>query len=88
MTGPEYFGFGTIVSLPEVLKVCSFHGPSTTVQIGLVAYVAVALACAVRKLNTALQLAALVWQPPLPALAPVLVTSQAIGIGQISASWL
>ena len=34
---PEYFVFGTIVTLPVVLKVDSFHGPSTTDHSGLVA---------------------------------------------------
>ena len=34
---PEYALFGTIVTSPVVLKLDSFHGPSTTDQSGLVA---------------------------------------------------
>ena len=34
---PEYALFGTIVTLPVVLKLDSFHGPSTTDHSGLVA---------------------------------------------------
>ena len=37
LIGPEYFGFGTIVTLPSVVKPVSRHGPSTTCQIGFVA---------------------------------------------------
>ena len=88
--------FGTNeVTGPEaaVLKVDSFHGPSTTPHSGLVAYVLAFLACAVMKLNTAAHLAHLsaavsVAQPPLPGLALAEVTSQAAGMGVISASWL
>ncbi len=32
--GPEYAVFGTNVELPSELKAESFHGPSTTDQIG------------------------------------------------------
>ena len=32
---PEYFVFGTKVRLPAVVNWVSFHGPSTTDQIGL-----------------------------------------------------
>jgi hypothetical protein len=90
---PEYFGFGTIVTLPVVLKLDSFHGPSTTDHSGLDAYVLAIFDWAVRNAQTALQCAqpsaALsVVQPPLPGLAFRLVTSQAIGMGVSSASWL
>src|SRR5215467_4438496 len=90
---PEYFVFGTIVTLPVLLKLVSFHGPSTTDHSGLVAYVEAMFAWALMKVKTALHLAqpsaALsVRQPPLPAVAPRLVTSQASGIGLSSPSWL
>ena len=45
---PEYFVFGTIVTLPVVLKLDSFHGPSTTDQSWLLAYVEDCFDCAVR----------------------------------------
>src|SRR5215831_7447183 len=78
---PEYFVFGTIVTLPVVLKLVSFHGPSTTDHSGLVAYVGVSFAWAFRNAQTALHLAqpsaALsVVQPPLPGAPVRLVTSQ------------
>ena len=38
-TGPEYFGFGTIVTLPDESNLVRCHGPSTTCQRGFVAYV-------------------------------------------------
>ena len=84
---------GAIVTCPAVLKLDSFHGPSTTDHSGLVAYVEAIFDCAVRNVYTALHLAqpsaALsVVHPPLPGLAPRLVTSQASGIGLSSASWL
>ena len=90
---PEYLVFGTIVALPVVEKLDSFHGPSTTDHSGLVAYAAAFFAWAVRKLLTATHLAHLsaalsVVHPPLPGLAPRLVTSQACGIGLSAASWL
>src|SRR5215831_20565256 len=78
---PEYLVFGTIVTLPVVLKLDSFHGPSTTDHSGLVAYVVAIFDWAVRNVLTALHLAQLsaaesVVQPPLPGAPVRLVTSQ------------
>ena len=39
LAGPEYDLFGTNVMCPSALNDFSFHGPSTTPQIGDVAYV-------------------------------------------------
>src|ERR1700728_4725 len=90
---PEYFGFGTSVSVPFGLKLFSRQAPSTTLQIGLDGYVAACCAWAVRKLYTALHFAhpsaALsATHPPLPGDAPSEVTSQAAGIGVICDSSL
>ena len=51
--GPEHEVFGINTALPSVVKLFNFHGPSTTDQIGLVAYVARSVACALRNLQTA-----------------------------------
>ena len=92
-TGPEYDVFGTIVTWPSVLKEDSFHGPLTTSQIGLEAYVPASFDLGGQERVDRLALgpvvaAVSVAQPPLPALAPSLVTSQAAASGVISASWL
>src|ERR1700733_6349158 len=90
---PEYFGFGTSESVPFGLKAFSRHAPSTTLQIGLVTYVAACCACEVREFAPAVPpprppapLPAP--PPPLPGDAPRDVTSQAAGIGVICDSSL
>ena len=45
---PEYVALGTMETLPSVLKLDSFHGPSTTDQTGLPAKVAAASTCPFR----------------------------------------